>query len=142
MPATRPALMYELQVAVQTKLTGDSTLMGIITGVFDIAPEGQPFPYITYGQHVDGVGPTFGGKMNNEGLFLLDILSQAGNDDECYQILAEVRRLLQTTPTNPPLALADYGMSYLNYDWSTILHETEYNVRHMPVRFRTRAYEL
>ncbi len=141
MPATRPVFMYELQVAVQTKLTGDTTLMAIITGVFDIAPEGQSFPYITYGQHVDGVGPTFG-KMNNDGMFLLDIFSQAGSDDECYQILAEVRRLLQTTPSNPPLTLADYGVASINYDWSTILHETAYNVRHMPVRFRTRAYEL
>jgi len=134
--------MFELQVAVQTKLTGDTTLMGIITGVFDIAPEGQSFPYITYGQHVDGVDPTFSGKMNNEGMFLLDLFSQAGSDDECYQILAEVRRLLQTTPTNPPLSLADYGVAYINYDWSTILHETDYNVRHCAVRFRTRAYEL
>jgi len=138
---TRPVLMLELQVAVQTRLLGDSTLMGMITGVFEQAPEGQAFPYITYGQHVDGTDPTFR-KMNANSLFLMDIFSQQGADDQCYQILAEVRRLLQTADTNPPLTLTDYGMAYLHYDWSTILKEPDYNVRHMPVRFRVKAYEL
>jgi hypothetical protein len=138
---TRPVLMFELQVVVQARLIGDSTLMNIITGVFEQAPEGQSFPYVTYGQHVDGTEPTFR-KMNANSLFLMDIFSQQGSDDQCYQILAEIRRLLQTSDTNPPLTLADYGMAYLHYDWSTILKEPDYDVRHMPVRFRVKAYEL
>ncbi len=141
MPATRPMYLLELQIAVQTRLTGDSTLMGIVTGVFDIATERQATPYITYGQHVDSAWPTFG-KVNSDALFLLDIFSQQGSDDECYQILAEVLRLLQTRPGNPPLTLPDYGQVVMNYEWSTILHETEYNIRHMPVRFRSKAVEL
>jgi hypothetical protein len=138
---TRPVLIYELQVAVQARLTSDSTLMNIITGVFEQAPEGQAFPYITYGQHVDGTEPTFR-KMNANSLFLMDIFSQQGSDDQCYQILAEVRRLLQPSDTNPPLMLADYSMALMNYDWSTILKEPDYDVRHMPVRFHVKAYEL
>jgi len=133
--------LLELQIAVQAKLTGDTTLMGMITGVFDIATEGQATPYITYGQHVDSAWPTFG-KVNSDALFLLDIFSQKGSDDECYQILAEVVRLLQTRPGNAPLTLPDYGQATMNYEWSTILHETEYNIRHMPVRFRSKAVEL
>lgn len=138
---TRQEYLLELQIAVQARLTGDATLMAIIMGVFDIASEGQTPPYITYGQHIGGPMPTFG-HVNSESLFLLDIFSGAGSDDECYQILAEVRRLLETTPSNPPLALPDYGMAYLRCEWSTILHETDYQIRHMPVRFRTKATEL
>jgi hypothetical protein len=138
---TRPVFMYELQTAVQTRLLGNSALAGIITGVFEQAPEGQAFPYITYGQHVDGGMYTFG-HVNANGLFLLDIFSQSGKDDECYQILAEVKQSLQTTASNPPLVLPDYGLAYLNYDWSTILKEPDYDVRHMPVRFRVKATEL
>ena len=141
MPTTRPVYLLELQIAVRARLIGDTTLAGIISGVFDLAPEGQTTPYITFGQHVDGVMQTFG-KVNSNALFLLDIFSQAGSDDECYSILAEVRRLLQTTPSNPPLVLADYGQVYLMYEWSTILHETAYQIRHMPVRFRSKAVEL
>lgn len=138
---TRPVFMYELQTAVQTRLLGNSTLAGIITGVFEQAPEGQAFPYITYGQHVDGGMYTFG-HVNANGLFLLDIFSQQGKDDECYQVLAEVKQSLQTTASNPPLVLPDYGLAYMNYDWSTILKEPDYDVRHMPVRFRVKATEL
>jgi hypothetical protein len=141
MPATRQEYLLELQIAVDARLMGDSTLMGMITGTFDIAPEKQTPPYITYGQHVGGTLPTFG-HVNSESLFLLDIFSGAGSDDECYQILAEVRRLIETRPGNTPLVLPDYGVSYLKCEWSTILHETDYNIRHMPVRFRTKATEL
>lgn len=138
---TLPMLLLELQIAVQARLTGDATLAGMVTGVFDIAPEGQTTPYITYGQHVDSTMPTFG-KPNSDAMFLMDIFSQAGSDDECYAILAEVRRLLETRPTNAPLTLPSYGQVYLAYQWSTILHETTYQIRHMPVRFRSKAVEL
>src|SRR5947209_5596338 len=131
MPTTRQEFLLELQIAAQARLTGDTTLMGIITGVFDIASEGQATPYITYGQHVGGPWPMFG-HVNSESFFLLDIFSQAGSDDQCYQILAEVRRLLETRPGNAPLVLPDYGIANLKYEWSTILHETTYQIRHMP----------
>jgi hypothetical protein len=137
---TRPAPILEIQTAVQSRLTGDSTLMGMITGVFEEPSEGQPLPYISYGQHVDGPYYTFG-HINHEGYFLLDIWSNARNKDECYHILAEVRRLLVTTPTNPPLPLPTWGPCNFIYEWSTILKEEEFNIWHMPVRFMTRTVE-
>jgi hypothetical protein len=138
---TRPAPILEIQTAVQSRLTGDSTLMGMITGVFEEPIEGQALPYISYGQHVDGPYYTFG-KVGHEGFFLLDIWSNASNKDECYHILAEVRRLLVTTPTNPPLALPDYGPCNFIYEWSTIFKEQEFAIWHMPVRFMTRTVEM
>lgn len=41
--------LWPLQRAVYDKLTGDETLMGLVTGVFDGVPEQQPYPYITLG---------------------------------------------------------------------------------------------
>jgi hypothetical protein len=137
---TRPAPILEIQTAVQSRLTGDSTLMGMITGVFEEPIEGQALPYISYGQHVDGPYYTFG-KVGHEGYFLLDIWSNASNKDECYHILAEIRRLLVTTPTNAPLALPDYGPCNFIYEWSTIFKEEEFAIWHMPVRFMTRTVE-
>jgi hypothetical protein len=137
---TRTEALLEIQVVTQARLTGDAVLMGIITGVFEEPIEGQPLPYISYGQHVDGPFYTFG-HVNHEGFFLLDIWSAASNKDECYAIRAEVRRLLVTTPTNPPLALPSYGSCGFTYDWSTIFKEEEFAIWHMPVRFMTRAVE-
>lgn len=138
---TRPAFLLELQEAVHTLLTGDATLGSMVTGVFQVPPEGQATPYITYGQHVDGSWPQFG-TPGSESLFVLDIYSQAGDDRECYAILAEVKRLLQTTRANPPPTLPDYGIAYIAYQWSTILQEPGYSLRHMPVRFQVKAVTL
>lgn len=141
MVATRPMAVLEIQTAVQAKLLGDATLSGMITGVFDQVPQNKPLPYISYGQHVDGPYPTFGGHWNSEAYFLLDIWSNASGDDECYRILAEVLRLLATRPDNLPLTLPSYGHVGMWYEWSTILHEEDYGIRHMPVRFLSRAVE-
>lgn len=137
---TRPSAVLEIQIAVQVAMTGDVTLMALITGVFDEAPEGQIAPYITYGQHVDGPYEMFG-SVNSEALILFDIWSQQDNDDECYQILAELRRVLETRPNNPPLVLPSYDLAEIRYEWSTIIHEQESGFRHMPVRFHTIAIE-
>lgn len=114
--------------------------MGIITGVFDEAPEGQLPPYITYGQHTDAAWETFQ-KVNSEALFLLDIWSKQDSDDECYQILAEVRGLIETRPGVPPLVLPSYGEIIMKYEWSTIFREQDSGYRHMPVRFHSYATE-
>lgn len=140
MSITRPSAVLEIQIAVQAALTTDATLMALITGVFDEAPEGQLAPYITYGQHTDGPYTMFG-SINSEALILLDIWSNQRNNDECYAILAEVRRILETRPDNPPLALPSYDLAEIRYEWSSIMQEQESSFRHMPVRFHTIAIE-
>lgn len=137
---TRPMALYSIQNAVQARLTGDAVLMSMITGVFEEAAEGQALPYVSYGQHVDGAFYRFG-SVNHEGYFILDIWSNVSDNGECYAILAEVRRLLVTTPENPPLEIEGYRDANFTYEWSTILFEQEFNIRHMPVRFLTRAIE-
>jgi hypothetical protein len=37
---------WPVQKAIYGKLTSDATLMGMITGVFDVAPQDQPYPYL------------------------------------------------------------------------------------------------
>jgi Protein of unknown function (DUF3168) len=139
----RPMAALELRTAVQSLLTGDGDLMGIITGVFALpVPDGQVFPYISYGQHVDGPWSTFG-KIGSELLFMLHIHTSGadGGDDQCYEIEAEVIRILQTTSSNPPLTLTNYGQASMQYEWSTALYDAESNTWNMPVRFRSRALE-
>jgi hypothetical protein len=137
---TRPSAVLEIQIAVQAALTSDTALMALVTGVFGEAPEGQSAPYITYGQHVDGPYEMFG-SVNSEALILFDIWSNQRNDDECYAILAETRRIIETRPDNPPLALPSYDLAEIRYEWSTIIQEQESSFRHMPVRFHTIAIE-
>jgi hypothetical protein len=138
---TRQMAVLEIQTAIQSRLTGDTTLMAMITGVFADVREGQVPPYISYGQHVDGPWPTFG-KLNSEAYIWLHIWSKDTGDEECYRILAELIRLLPTSPSNPPLTLPSYSMVRLWYEWSTILYDPEFSIRHMPVRFLAQATEM
>lgn len=39
--------IFNIQKAIYAKLTGDSTLMALITGVLDYIPSNQAFPYVT-----------------------------------------------------------------------------------------------
>ncbi len=39
-----------LQQAIYGALVADGTLMGMVTGVFDRAPDGQPCPYVALGE--------------------------------------------------------------------------------------------
>jgi hypothetical protein len=116
--------------------------MTIITGVRERVRQNElAFPYITYGSHVGGTWPTFG-HWNFDGLFLMDIWSQSTGADQCNAILAEVKRLLVSSPSNAPLTLPDYGMAKLEYEWHTIMNEVDDNsIWHMPVRFRAFAVE-
>ena len=41
--------MWEFQKAVYAQLTGDSTLMAMVTGVYDYVQEETAYPYITIG---------------------------------------------------------------------------------------------
>lgn len=41
---------YPLQKAIYQKLTGDSALMALVTGVFDRSPQGQDYPFVTIGE--------------------------------------------------------------------------------------------
>ncbi len=43
---------WELQKAIYGALTGDSTLMAMITGVHDHVPQETAFPYVTVPGHV------------------------------------------------------------------------------------------
>jgi hypothetical protein len=141
MVTTLPEVMLQLQTAVQERLTGDPVLMGIITGVFDWAPERQTFPYVTYGQHVDGPFDAFG-LVGTNGYFLLDVWSgDTSSSDECYAILSEIKRLLCPAYGADALTLVDYSLVDFAYEWSTILFDNENRLRHMPLRFAVQAQQ-
>ena len=71
---TTPFVLTEFQTAAQARLTGDTTLMGLITGVFDMdnVAQGQALPYVSYGSHYGTPFKTFH-HTNSESYFLLDI---------------------------------------------------------------------
>ncbi len=86
MPITTPHLaMSDLQAAVTTALLANSTVTSLVTGIFDPAPTNQPFPYVTFGPHIESNWYQFQ-NTGRQVLFWMDIWSQQKAFDEAYSI--------------------------------------------------------
>lgn len=92
--------LSEVLTAVYTELTGDATLMGMITGVFDFGavPANQAFPYITIGDSSEKPDNAFGtrGYVATHKMHIWD--SQFGGFQKSQQILARMNTLLDQQP--------------------------------------------
>ncbi len=131
--------LMELQPAIFTKLTADSALMAIITGVFDFGavPVNQAFPYVTLGDDTEAPMNAFGTR-GYEATVTLHIWDNTPNFKRCKIILAHMNRLLD----QQTLTLATQHHVGTWYDFSTTMNDPGLdNIRHMPVRYRVETQE-
>jgi len=84
---------YPLQKAVYQTLTGDTTLMALVAGVFDRPPQGTDYPNITLGESAgsDWSSKTTTGMEHN---FTLHIWSRNGGRTEAATIMERIHTLL------------------------------------------------
>lgn len=128
-----------IQVAIGAKLTGDPTLTGMVTGIFDWRniPAGQNYPYLTIGQATETDDSTFD-TLGYEDTFTLHIWSIQPGTQEAQQIFGQVQKLLN----HQPLVLT--GMSHVGtwYEMSEILSDPDdTRLTHIPARYRIGAGE-
>lgn len=113
-----------LQEAIYSALTGDATLMGLITGVYDRPPEGTAFPYITLGE-ATGSDWSNTATVGMEFLITLRIWSRQGGRKEVASIMERLHTLLHEANlsisgqtlvmlrfTSSDIALMDDGWTY------------------------------
>jgi hypothetical protein len=129
-----------IQVAIGEKLTDDTALMALITGVFDFRgiPKDQAFPYVTVGDTTETDDSTFD-TLGYEDTFTLHIWSIQPGTQECQQILANLNRLLNHQPLN--LANMSHVGTWYDLSW-TLPDPADTRITHMPVRYRIGAGEL
>ena len=84
---------YPLQQAIYQALTADSTLMGLVAGVFDRSVQGTAFPYVTIGESTgsDWSTKTTSGMEQN---VTLHIWSRQGGRAEAASIMVRIHTLL------------------------------------------------
>jgi len=131
--------MSAIQTAIGAKLTNDTTLSALITGVFDFRgiPPDQAFPYVTIGDMVETDDSTFDtlGYLDECTLHIWSI--QPGSQ-ECQQILKRLNQLL----TEEPLTLEDLNHIGTWYERAWILADPDdARITHMAVRYRIGAGE-
>ena len=127
--------MQEWQAAAYARLTSDTTLMSMITGVFDNAavPQNQTFPYVTLGDITESPDNRFG-RRGYDQINMLDIWDSSNGFLNAQNILAQLNRLLD----QQVLTLATHAHVYTLYDNAQTLNDPgTNNIRHIPVRYKT-----
>jgi hypothetical protein len=124
--------LTEIQQAIYSRLTGDATLMGKITGVFDQVPENQPFPYVTIGEYTSVPFRTMT-RFGEEVTVTLHIWSQYNGFKEALDILDDMNRLLAD---KEDITVTGYDLVACFYEFSETLRDPDGMTRHVPVRYR------
>ncbi len=125
--------LNEIQTAIHTKLTGDTTLMGMISGVFDFGavPANQAYPFVAIGDSIETPDNRFG-RRGYDTIQTLDIWDSSNNFQVCQLILARLNTLLD----QQPLSLATHHHVYTLYNTCQTLNDPGVNdIRHLVVKY-------
>jgi len=87
------SVVLEVQKSLYAKLTGDSALMVLVTGVYDYVPEGAELPYVTIGD-IGAADDSAKGRKGYELDVNLEVYSQGQGRKECLDIIGRLKVLL------------------------------------------------
>lgn len=122
---------WELQTAVHTKLTGDATLMGFVSGVFDEVPENTVMPYVTYGAVVEESDDAHD-RQGLESQLTCHIWSRYRGYKESAEILRELDRLLDRAP----LLVDGFEDVSIAHQTHQFMRDPNPEIRHVVVEYR------
>ena len=127
--------LIDLQKAIIDKLKADTTLMTMVTGVFDYAPDKTKMPYITVG-FVNSLAYRTHSRLGEEIFFDIHIWSAHNGNLEAGQILKRVSFLLSD---NTQLCIQGQSLIACYYDGVHTLKETINDVFHRHIVYRLRV---
>lgn len=119
-----------LQQAQYDRMTGDATLMGKVTGVFDRVPEGTAFPYVQLGEQIatpQGAHDRYGRRT----VFTLHVWSAHDGFSEAYGIVDDLLRLFELQD----LTVAGHHTVVVRHVQTVTMRDPDGDLRHVAVRF-------
>lgn len=129
--------LNDLQKAIYSKLTSDSALMGMITGVFDYVPDKQGFPYITINDFIENPFNVFG-RRGKDVLVTLQIWSDKKGFKTSFDILSRVNTLLD----DAQLTLENHQLISIQFESSLPSIDAFDGIRQVPIRYRCLVQEV
>ena len=127
---------WELQQAVYGALTGDTTLMAMITGVHDHVPQETAFPYVTIGE-ASAVDWRTVGHDGMEVTLVLHAWSRERGRREVKLILAEVHRILN----DAKLTVPGHVLVWLHFGFSQTMLDNDGATTHGIARYNAITHE-
>ncbi|MGC1711744.1 MAG: DUF3168 domain-containing protein [Methyloceanibacter sp.] len=124
---------WALQRSVYRALAGSSALTTLLGGarIYDDAPQGASFPFITLGQSVIRDWST-GTEHGAEHSLTLHVWSRSGGKKQVHEIIEAIRSVLH----DKPLLLTDHYMINLCHEFSEARLDPEGDTFHGIVRYR------
>ena len=127
---------WALQQAIYTALTGDGTLMAMITGVHDHVPQETAFPYVTIGE-ASAVAWRTVGADGMEVTLVMHAWSRSRGHREVKQIMAEIHRILHEANLTVP----GHVLVWLRYGFSPAIADNDGATYHGIARYKALTYE-
>lgn len=122
---------YALQKALYQKLTGNTPLMAVVTGIFDRAAQGTAFPYITIGDAVIHDWSTKSATGTQQ-LVEIHIWSREGGRKQAAEIMDMVYGLLH----NGSLTVEAQALVMIRFVSSNLQLESDGWTYHGAMRLR------
>jgi hypothetical protein len=122
-----------IQQAIYQRLTGDGTLMGLITGVFDDVPEDRPYDYVVVGEVTTAPDNHHGG-FGRSVVATLHVWTRSRGFASALAVEDRVVQLLD----HQPLPIPGHDTVSVRFEFSQTLVDPEPpgDIRHIPIRFR------
>lgn len=124
-----------VQRTIFSTLANDSTLRGLVSGVFDEVPTGTSFPYITLGDMTEVGFNTFD-RDGADTTITIHIWSKYRGNSEIFRILDRVNALLD----GAALSTTPERLVKIEYENGVTSHEPE--TRHFVARYRLVLQEV
>lgn len=127
------AATWALQRSVYQALAGSTDLTTLLGGarIYDDAPQGATFPFVTLGQSVIRDWST-GTEDGAEHDLTLHVWSRSGGKKQVHQIIEAIRTVLH----DQPLTLADHHLVNLRHELSEARFDPDGDNFHGIVRYR------
>ena len=127
---------WNLQKAVYTRLTGDATLMALITGVYDDVPEDSTYPYCVIGEE----------SAINSGTKTVDAVEHSLSLHvwSRYRGLYEIKTIMERIYTllhDYDLSVTDVSFINLRQEFETTIVDADGITRHGIIRFRAVVFD-
>ena len=130
---TSPSPLLPVQQALYSRLTGDSALMDLITGVYDYVPETAVYPYLVLGEAIETPDNRHGG-FGRQTVATLHVWTRHRGHSRGLTIGAQVTALLDHQP------LTITGLHHVStlFEFSQPLVDPEPpgDIRHLVLRYR------
>src|SRR5690606_6929006 len=132
-----PSPLMQLQTALYSRLTGDETLAGVLTGVYDESvSEARSYPFLTVG----GFDATPRNNMTKKGREIIADF-HVWDDQKSFGPALTIAARKEERLDHQPLTVAGHHVVAVRHDSTRKLPDPDPTIRHVVVRFQITTEE-